>query len=66
MLVAHSHPFKIVTQQSKSHLSFWITTFIPPKPMKVKTQTGFMDDFGSLVQVDYMKFAILVRSDAAT
>ena len=61
MFVAHQHPFKIVTRQSESHPSFWIAQFIPPKPMKVSVQTGFMDDFGNFTATDFTQLAITIR-----
>lgn len=63
MIVTHQHPFKIVSQQSACQPSFWVVTRIPPAPMKVSASTHLVDDFGDLVSLDMLAFAIHLNTD---
>lgn len=61
-MTTYQHPCKIVTKQSHVHPSFWLSQHIPPAPMKVRSQTGLMDDFGTLVPLNFYAFAVHLNS----
>ena len=55
-------PNTIKIQQSTRHGSFYVVQSIPYySHQPIQVSSCFMDDFGQLVKIDYLKLAIVIK-----